>query len=101
MIVSQPLKVISELLPADQRVEEVGDHEHRHDQPEEVGRAHVRDEGAEERLGTHTRSIPSIIAQQDGEHDDPEHDCKDVHAVNLERPSSRPHDDPRRRITIS
>src|SRR4029077_18319529 len=59
-IVSQPENVISELLSADQRVEQVGDHDHGDDQAEEVGSAHVRDEEAQHRLGAHTRSMPSI-----------------------------------------
>src|SRR5665213_1306201 len=59
MIVSQPANVISEVLPTDQRVEEVGDHQHRDDETEEVGAAHVRDEETE-RCRAHIRSIPSI-----------------------------------------
>src|SRR5580692_6954764 len=62
-IVSQPANVTSasQLLSADQRIEEIGDHQHRHDQAEEVGTAHVRDEEAERQRRAHTRSIPSTI----------------------------------------
>src|ERR1700694_5146293 len=60
MIVSQPLNVISELLPAYQSVEQVRDHKHRYDKTEEVGAAHVRDEEAEDRLDAPTLSFPSL-----------------------------------------
>ena len=69
-----------ELLPADQRVEQVGDHEHRDDEAEEVGAAHVRDEEAE---GQAKASYPIDSLdhqQQDREHHDPENDCRDIHA---------------------
>src|SRR5271165_4336727 len=62
MIVSQPAKVISEVLSANQRVEQIGDHEERDDEAEHVGPAHVADERPGGQPEAHIRSIPSIIA---------------------------------------
>src|SRR5579864_402630 len=56
-IVSQPVKVMGlELLPAQQRVEQVDAHDHRDDEPEEIGAAEVPDEGQDRER--HIRSMP-------------------------------------------
>jgi hypothetical protein len=55
---------VSKLLSADQCVKEVADDEHRDDQAEEVGAAHVRNEEAERRRRAHTRSMPSMMSSR-------------------------------------
>src|ERR1019366_678581 len=92
-IVSQPAKVISELLPTDQRVEEVGDHEHGDDQAEEVGAAHVRDEEAGRQLDAHIRSTPSTIHSSRRNTTIPSAIAKMSMAVTIDGRVSRTHDD--------
>jgi hypothetical protein len=79
-IVSQPanvIAVVSELLSADQGVEEIRDHQHRDDQAEEVGAAHVRDEEAETEATGSSYPVDPLDPrqQQDREHHDPENYC--------------------------
>src|ERR1700691_5608614 len=62
MIVSQPAAVISELLPADQRIKEVGDDQQRDDQSKDVGSAHVCYQRSWGKRNSHIRSIPSSMS---------------------------------------
>jgi hypothetical protein len=63
-IVAQPEKVIAlELLPADQRVEEVHDDEHRDDEPEEVRAAHIRSIASTNTNSATNMMMPSAIAR--------------------------------------
>ena len=66
-----------ELLSAQQRVQQVGAHEHRHDQPEEIRAAHVADERAERDASYPLDPVDQ--REQHREHQDPEDNRDYVH----------------------
>src|SRR3989442_1951504 len=84
---------MSQFLSADQCVEEVDDHEHRDDEPEEVSPAHVRYEGTEGKREAHTRSIPSISHSRTANAAIPRTTATASMAINMERGPSHPYDD--------
>jgi hypothetical protein len=62
-IVSQPLKVISELLSADQGVKEISDDQHCDDETEEVGGGHIRSTPSIIHSNSRNATIPIAIAR--------------------------------------
>src|ERR1700759_2118028 len=59
-IVSQPLNVISESLPTNQRVKEVSDDQHRDDEAKDVSAAHIR--STPSTIQSNNRKATSAIA---------------------------------------